>query len=181
MNVITKAYLFNGTNDALVEDRFGRPSSSLFLNYGSMEGQNDVYIYGDFTLTAWVKMHTLEMLRRFIILNIQDTNPVYFSFTNNANAGPYYHFNGVNYDANSSLTIGNWQHLAFTIKESTLSIYIDAVLVYNGATTPISQQNQTFIIGYDQYRYPKVELDDIKIFNKSLTQTELIDCLSEKI
>ena len=65
MNEITKAYLFNGKNDSLVTDRFGRPSSSLYLNYGYVQAPNGIYIYGEFTIATWVKMYGLENARRF--------------------------------------------------------------------------------------------------------------------
>ena len=67
-DVISNAHLYNGMNDSLVTDRFDRPNSSLYLNYGSLQAPGGNYIYGDFTLTTWVKMFTLEPFRRFFIL-----------------------------------------------------------------------------------------------------------------
>ena len=59
-DVISNANLFNGKNNSLISDRFNRTNSSLYLNYGYLQVPNGYYIYGDFTLTIWVKMYTLE-------------------------------------------------------------------------------------------------------------------------
>ena len=127
-------------------------------------------------------MYTLEDFRRFFKLNVQGGGSIILSFTHGTNTGPYY-FSSSNGDqiANTSLTIGKWQHLAFTVKDSTLSIYIDAALKYNGPTTPVSFSNQLDIyFGTDGSRWTRAELDDIKIYNKSLTQTELVQSLWDK-
>ena len=181
MNVITKAYLFNGKNYGLVKDRFGRLSSSLYLSKGQLQAPNDFYIYGDFTVTTWVKMYMLEGLIRFLTLSTPSCG-VIISFTYNQNTGPYYRSLNGDQVANTSLTIGKWQHLAFTSKGSNLSIYIDAILVYTGVTTPIGFGNQLNVFfGTDGHIWTKAELDDIKIFNKSLSQTEIVQSSLENL
>ena len=173
-DVVSKANLFNGKNDSLVTDRFDKPSSSLYLNYGSLQAPSGNYIYGDFTVTTWVKMFTLETYRRFLVLQPTKGNIVYLSLTN-INGEPYYYYQNGDQIANATLKIGKWQHLAFTVKGSTLSIYIDGIAVYNGITTPISSQTFTYVyFGGDMNFFVNAQLDDIKIFNRSLTQTEII-------
>ena len=180
-DIISNANLFNGLNNALVTDRYGRPSSSLYLNYGSLQAPNGAYIYGDFTLTTWVKMYALENARRLFIIPTSSGNNIFFSLTLNG-SGPYYYYKNGDQAASSQLTIGKWQHLAFTIKGSTLSIYIDGILKYNGQTTPITNEYHTNVfLGYQIGHCPNAELDDVKIFNRSLTQTELIQSSLEYV
>jgi hypothetical protein len=174
-DVTSNANLFNPIHASFVPNRFGRAFSSVYLKYGSLQAPNGTYIYGDFTLTAWVKMHSLEVMRRLIFLI--SPSHVAFSLTFNQNTGPYYYSKicDQNQISNTSLTIGKWQHLAFTIKASTLSIYIDGVVVYNGNTTALSVENRTDIrIGSEGYNHANAEFDDIKIFNRSLSQAEII-------
>jgi hypothetical protein len=174
-DVISNANLFNGFNDQLVSDRFGRASSSVYLNYGSLQAPDGIYIYGDFTLTAWVKMHSLEQFRRLFFLI--SPNNIVFSLTQGANTGPYFYSSFYNQDqvSNTTLTIGKWQHLAFTIKGSTLSIYIDGVIVFEGLTVPLSVVNRSDIrIGSEGHYPANADFDDLKIFNKSLSQAEII-------
>ena len=172
-DVISNANLFNGSNDELVTDRFGRPSSSLYLNYGSLQGPSGHYIYGDFTLTTWVKVYALESCRRFLMLKSQIDGLITFSLTLNSSQPYFFHKNG-NQVANMSLVIGKWQHLAWTNQGSTHSIYVDGMLAYNGPTTPITVKNRTNVyFGTDQAHFVRAEFDDIKIFNRSLSQIEI--------
>ena len=167
----------NGLNYALVTDRFGRSNSSLYLNYGLIQAPNGNYIYGDFTLTVWVKIYSLDSMRRFFTLSTQTGGNIFFCLTSSGSTGPYYgNLNG-NQAGNVSLNSSKWQHLAYTIKASTLSIYLDGILIYNGPTTPVS-----FEINFNVYfgfktavNLPRAELDDFKIFSRSLTQSEIIE------
>ena len=172
-DIVSNAHLFNGYNDELVTDRFGRTSSALYLNYGSLQAPTLTYFYGDFTLTTWVKMQTLEPFRRFFYLSQEDATEIYFSF--NEYTGPYYVSKDGDQVANTSLITGEWQHLAFTIREATLSIYIDGVVVYEAPTTPIKPlTSTTALFGFDGNTYTAAVFDDIKIYNISLTESEII-------
>ena len=82
----------------------------------------------------------------------------------------------MNYQAWISVKIGKWQHLAFTSKGTSFSIYIDGNRVHNSIITPFSLNFYTSVYfgQHDLSQLPNAEFDDIKIFNKSLTQTEII-------
>ena len=173
LDVITNKSLYNLNKASLTTDRFGRNSSSLKLNYGNLQAQDGIYFYGDFTLTTWVKMYALNATVRFFKMIAQSGTSLLFCLTFSANTGPFYAFSNGNQAANTSLTIGKWQHLAYTIKGTTLSIYIDGLCVYTGFTSQISPQ--VFNSVYFGYPYsPYVDLDDVKIYNRSLTQSEII-------
>ena len=122
-------------------------------------------------------MYSLDVVRRFLLIPTLSGNNILFSLTFNNTVGPYYFYKNGNQVANSSLTIGKWQHLAFTIKGSTLSIYIDGILKYNGQTTPIINEYHTNIF-FGKNDFPNAEFDDIKIFNKSLSQSEIVQTSS---
>ena len=174
-DTISNISLFNSINNSLVTDRYGRANYSLYLNNGYVQAPNGYYIYGDFTLTTWVKMKTLVAYKRFFRLTQLNGTVAYFSLSHNYTTkyAPYFsYFNG-DQIANTSLTIGKWQHLAFTIKQTTISIYIDGLCVYQGMSLPIQTQYfKNVYIGYNGS--PDAELDDIKIYNISLTQAEII-------
>ncbi len=175
VDVISNANLFNGSNDVLVADRFGRPSSSLYINYGVLKAPSRFYLYGDFTLTIWVKTDVIKPSTRFFVLVPANGNIVYFCLTSNQGLRPYYFYQDEQI-ANTSLSIGKWQHLAFTIQGSTLSIYIDGLIVYNRPTTPIPVRNYSTVYfgSYNGY-HVNAFFDDFKIFNKSLSQTEIVE------
>jgi hypothetical protein len=173
---ISNANLFNGKNAFLVTDRFGKSSSSLYLNYGYLQAPSGIYLYTDFTLTTWVKIHNLEYNRKFFRFSrVNDSEGILFSLTYQPDSGPYYSYNGLKYQANKALTIGKWQHLAYTLSGSNLKIYINGVVIYNGITTPIEVENHldVYIGLHAMSHLPKAEFDDIMIFNKSLTQNQI--------
>ena len=178
-DIITNTSLFNGLNNFLVNDKLGRPFSSLYLNYGYIQAPNGTYIYSEFTIATWVKMYTLENARRFFTIPTSSGNKIFFSLSLNG-YGPYFYYKNGNQAVSSQLTIGKWQHLAFVIKGSQLSIYVDGILRYNAATTPIPVEfHSNVYIGYNINNFPNAELDDIKIFNKSLSQSEIVQISNE--
>ncbi len=79
VDVISNANLFNGSNDVLVADRFGRQNASLFLKNGYLQGPPGFYFYGDFTLTAWVKLFNSGNTKRFLLLGDTVNVRIYFS------------------------------------------------------------------------------------------------------
>ena len=115
--------------------------------------------------------------KRFFTFSTLSGNNVYFCLTSSGSYNPYFGINNGNQMANTSLILGQWQHLAYTIKGSALSIYLDGLLVYNGLTTPISLENNIDVyFGFKTVvNLPKVQLDDVKIFSRSLTQSEIIE------
>ena len=121
-------------------------------------------------------MYTLEPGRRFLRMVSSTGNIILFSLTLNQNTGPYLFYNNTNYQAEIALKIGKWQNLAFTSKGTTLSMYIDGIRVQNSIITPFSLNSYTSVYFglHDLSQLPNAEFDDIKIFNKSLTQTEII-------
>ena len=155
-------------------DRYDRAFSSLYLYSGRLDAPNGYYIYGDFTITTWVK-----------ILNLVDKDSVFFKFevnTKSANLGwnknlqPYYGNNGVVKHSTMSLNINQWQHLAFTMQGTTFSIYIDGRPVYNDTATIINYELQSKVYFGGLTNNPFALFDDIRIFNKSLNQAEIISC-----
>ena len=178
LDVITNVSLVsNGQGkDSLAQDRFNRANYSLFLNYGYLitpAGFFDYYIYGDYTLTTWVKINKLDFFARFLALDTPAGDVIY-SLTGSY-CGPYLSFLNGDQTANSELVVDTWQHLAFTNKGTSFSIYIDGVLQYNGPTTRINFTPQSgFYLGSDGDHYVNASFDDIKIYNKSLNQAELI-------
>ena len=64
-----------------------------------------------------------------------------------------------NQHAETSLTHGKWQYLSFTVKRTTLSIYADVVLQYNGVTKNV---NYDTLLLLEEIVIIAGELDDIK-------------------
>lgn len=175
--LISKANLYNDLKVSFVTDRFNRLNSSIYLNYGRIYVPSGYYIYGDFTLTAWIKMYTLETFRRFFRLELSGGYSIMFSLSHNnaVNRGPYFYYYSNDVIANTSLTIGKWQHLAFAMKGSTLSIYIDGTCVSRSLTDTVGAPYvSAAYFGFASSNAPNMAIDDIKIYNISLSQNEII-------
>jgi|14BtaG_2_1085337.scaffolds.fasta_scaffold10351_1 hypothetical protein len=93
--------------------------------------------------------------------------------------------NDVYYDGAStgSPTTGTWQHVAGTIDGTNTRIYVDGVLVSTvSATQPIPSGSATanyigYIDGYGRYNG---KLDDVRIYNRTLTQAEITHLASSR-
>jgi hypothetical protein len=48
----------SSTGVSLVTDRFGKATSALSLSNGYLQVNNGIYISGDFTITAWLKINS---------------------------------------------------------------------------------------------------------------------------
>jgi len=83
-----------------------------------------------------------------------------------------------NVTSNTSLTVGDWTHLAFVYNPSTskIEIYINGVQdVISDASPPGNVAGSKFIIGnrYDNYTGLNGTLDDVRIWNIARTQSEI--------
>ena len=109
---------------------------------------------------------------------------------------PYYQY-GIEYDANGARTLdfffgntagqsigpfsmlpqtGVWTHIAFTYDGTSVKGYLDGVLKVTGAaTTDIQARGNPLRIGVDGVFQQGFngKLDDIRIYNRALTQTEV--------
>jgi hypothetical protein len=180
-DVISNANLFNGLNASFVPNRFGRASSSVYLNYGCLQAPDGVYFRGDFTISVWLKPRSIVSDNRVLDfgVNSPDVDNIILAY-----AGPYGHVcnNGTCkwLSSPSSLKLNKWQHLAFSLSGSTGYLYINGKLVRSdtGFTTPRAVIRTNCFIGKSNYgggsQSVEAFFDDIKIFNKSLSQTEII-------
>ncbi len=81
-------------------------------------------------------------------------------------------------DKNSpvSLVPGQWQHVAFTLAGSLVSIYIDGTLVVS-TTTAYSTSSEliapTVYLGFDGGWLFIGMIDEVKMFGKALSQSEI--------
>jgi hypothetical protein len=85
-----------------------------------------------------------------------------------------------------SLTLNQWQHLASTFDGQIFSIYINGTLSVNGTKSstytqlPSLNRTQNYV-GKSNWKnwdeYPYSYIDDLRFYNKSLTQQEIVDLI----
>ncbi len=87
-------------------------------------------------------------------------------------------YNNGNLMSSVALKINKWQHLAVTVTGTQLKIYIDGKLTLTSTviSAPKGIMRTENYIGKSNWNGNEnvnAELDDLKIFNRSLTQSEI--------
>jgi len=190
---IANAHLFDGLNGRFTFDRYGLPNSALSLINGFYKVPPGIYFSGTkFSMMGWVNVRSNRVYSRmFDFGNGPFNENVVLSLSDGINGRAYIYFrsgsNEVYGFLTSSFILNKWQHLACVYSFPYYSIYIDGV----EATTPGS--SVTFnsfdlanivrtsnYIGRSNWYGPgrseqdaDADFDDLKIFNRALTQQEI--------
>lgn len=173
----------------LDSDRLNRPSSSIYLNYGYYIALNGTYFSGDFTIIGWVKPVILPTNSRFMDFSRGAGQDNVYLVLSNGGGYPYTGVwrNGASGPDVTALPFGlqlnQWNHLASTLNQTTLSLYINATLVnsLSGVYIPLNVTRTKCYIGKDPWSgvmtssSTNAYFDDIKIYNRPLSQKEIQD------
>ncbi|HRZ41905.1 MAG TPA: T9SS type A sorting domain-containing protein [Bacteroidales bacterium] len=152
---------FDGTNDYVTASL-----PSVFVSPAS----------NDFTVEAWIKPQGSAFAR---VLFAQASTTSFFSLTLSASRQVYFYMNNtVGLVSSTSLTLGQWSHVACTWKASTseAKIYINGALqtATSGGSSSIGTSN-IMAIGSrtDGNQYFNGELDELRIWNVARNQCEI--------
>ena len=76
--------------------------------------------------------------------------------------------------------LGIWKHLAATLEGSKATIYLNGQIMWQGNLQPIRSfvRNSNFFGNSNYGGLVDSEFDDLKIFKKSLTQSEILKVLN---
>lgn len=174
-----------GTNSQFNSNRFNDANSSLFLNSGYCSVPAGVYFDGgDFTILLWVKVvatiwqELLDFgntnLTNNVILQLDYNNCPNMQITDQSSQ-PYYW-------SSQPLVPNEWNHLAFVLSGYTLIMYLNGMNIAENTVSfkPVYAIRDSCFIGrsnwYWQPNNPDAIacLDEIKIFNRALSQTEIV-------
>ena len=174
-------------------DRFGNPNSSLALNGDWTYVPPGFYFDSlEFSISVWVYPQQVGSWSRIIDFgNGPAADNILLGLSEGSSLQPVFQiFSGSNslFLAKSSVTLAlnQWQILVATFNGNNARIYINGTLTsdtfrsYN--LTKIQRTN--CFIGKsnwiaDQYSWSYI--DDLRFYNKSLTQTEIIDLINQKL
>ena len=185
--MIGKVDLYDGVNAQLTDDRFGRKSSAISLVNGYYKVPSGVYFYGtEFTIMVWVKVRNHMVWSRVIdFANIRD-NAIFFALSGPNLGYPefqIYSSGAPKFDVQSTiqLQLNTWKHLAFVFLQPNGYIYIDGVscssTIVPFITGPDNVIRTSNFVGRSNW-FPNdpdlnADLDELKIFNRALTQQEV--------
>jgi hypothetical protein len=161
---------FDGTDDGIVIPH----SSSLEVGQPGL------------TVAAWVKINTLPVGSHTVI---GKNGPYILWLENNGTTKQIrsYLYKGAAwygaYSSSDSITLGTWQHVAFTYDGTNRKHYINGV--QSGTTdTQISGNldalGSLLTIGYDaSTRYFDGQIDDVRVYNYPLTKEQIANVVNE--
>ena len=189
IDIVGGANLFGGSSSgkSFELDRFGNQQSALYLNNAYYQMPSGVYFAGDYTLSIWVKMNSINTVYDRIMSIGTSTftvNSIVFSLVFNNVSKPYV-FTSTNSPGNNlisptNLPLNQWTHVAFTLKGSIGTIYLNGNNVKQATNIIPSKINRTYnYFGTQVYsgritnQYPNAIFDEVKIFNRSLSQREI--------
>lgn len=173
-------------------------ASSQYVTVGNPSA---VQITGNITLSAWVNPTTLPTVNGtfFFIAgkgydsgSSPDTEGYLLRFTQNfgiptLQCGSYENGNNhiVSWDYGGSITTGNWYHLACRFDGSTWKIYSNGTEQVSVTDSTGAQANdEAFLIGAESIdgspaRYFNGIIDDVRLYNRALTPTEITDMANQ--
>jgi hypothetical protein len=181
---IGDSHLFGGMNYNLTLDRFNSSYSALSLRNGYLDMPSGVYFNSSLSVLAWVNVRNYPNWARIIECgngpNKQNVQFVYTKSTTGLPALVIYKPDGSHLIITSivQLDLNKWQHVAFVLDYPNAYIYINGVRTAfsKSLILPENSIRTQCYIGKSNFVADKLangDFDEIKIFNRSLTDKEV--------
>ena len=187
-DIVGGAHMYGPVNAALTNDRFNNPNSAIHLNVGYYRLPSGVYFSGDFTVTVWA--YIIGITRWFRVLEtgintsgtITDILCFYYTYDLTLNPG-FIIWPSTNYlKSTTTLNLNQWNNVAFTLKGSTASVYVNGVLADQKIhTTPLNVIRNSNFVGGSNWPVdplPNVIYDELRIFNRALDASEIVEIMN---
>jgi hypothetical protein len=161
----------NGTS--LTADRNGITNSAYnFDGVNDKIGLGNFFNYTTFSISLWVKPGNQNGHAVIIDNNHSgSSNWVFQTISNFSNNG--YNFQNSN---EVLLSTSNWNHLILSYSSGFVRVYLNSNLVSETQMSLNYNSSPSLFLGYwqvDNARFWKGDMDDIGVWNRALTQTEI--------
>jgi hypothetical protein len=181
-DTVSKANMYNGVNVEFVEDRFGNPNSAIRFTEGYYQVPSGVYFNGDFTISLWVKLLNSYSYDQKIISFTNDVvgDDIYLSYySNQASLYSTVSYSQSTISSSIPFLYRQWTHLVATLSGTTGSIYLNGMLAGKSNNMLIPRNIYTtsnYIGNGNNYG---LDLDDLRIYNKSMNQSDVYNLFIE--
>ena len=188
-DIVGTAHMQQGMNTSFTSDRFGCPNSAMNLNGGFTYVPAGVYFDSpEFTISVWIYPQSVGSWSRVIdFANGAPLDNIVLSQDSGLNRIPYTTIrNGTiimgTVSSSVSLALKQWQFLTSTYNGTSLIMYINGVIKANlffVFTLPTLNRTKNYI-GKSNWNdsYSWSYLDDLRFYNRSLSQSEIIDLMN---
>ena len=187
IDVIGGADMTQGVLTTFTTDRFGNANSSLDLNGGFTQLPSGVYFNTpEFTISVWIYPINVSLSSRVIDFgNGQELDNIILTVSQNDWLKPTFEvYSGGTKIAQSvssdQLQLEKWQFLTATFNESSVFLYINAIVkantTFNHTSLDSSLNRINNYIGKSNWYgdgFSSFYLDDLRFYSKSLSQTEI--------
>ena len=170
-------------NCRLIEDRFGNPDSAILIELGGYATiPSGIYFdpeTGGFTIMVWIKLLSLDYHKIIIDVALgRDKDNIWFGFPPSTTQ-PYFFINNnnniVRFTNPTGIELYEWSHLTLAVNGDIAKLYIDGEL--SGLQTGIAyrkiERTSNFIGGDNWGNRIHAVIDDLKIFNRGLDQSDI--------
>ncbi len=180
---IFTAFDANRSNPTATSDRRGLANSAYYFNgnaYVAVSNNSKINLSSNMTTSVWIKVATLNT-------NTGQYSGIVSKWNSNALGGYIMRLSGdkiQNDNVNgSAIALNTWYHIVNTISSSKVPrIYINGVLNATGAALQNFNGNSDNVnIGVDYYTMEGMtrsftgSIDEVRIYNKELTATEVLN------
>ncbi len=190
---IASVNIIQGNLTSFTWDRFGCPNSALNLNGGWTQVPNGIYFETpEFTIASWVLIENPQVGWGARLLDFGNgalADNIIISFRLGSLIQPVFQlYSGallkISTTSSQTLSLNQWQFLAITFNGTHLFIYLDGKLTSEAEfsyTMPILTRSKCYFgrSNWDIDGYSSSYLDDIRFYNKSLTQYEIIQVMND--
>lgn len=146
--------------------------SSSYINLSSVPITGS----GNFSVCAWIKTSNTGARKEIISFGGSNTNLGFFLFINATNKAEINLYNTNGPISTTTLTDGNWHFVTSIYNSGTFSIYIDSIFEASQNSFSPNITDGLREIGrayYNSLSHFNGNIDDISIFSKALTSTEI--------
>jgi hypothetical protein len=147
--------------------------------------QPGVYFSGDFTIECWVYPKNFANWARIIDFgNGAGNHNVLLSYTYGTSGAPGFYVEGSQFQANQTIPLNQWTHIAATLSGSTATIYINGVAA--GTATfpqPVNVIRNNCYIGKSNWGDPNANavFDELRIWNTVKTPAEIVSSMNTEL
>ena len=168
---------------SFTNDRNNIVSSALDLNVGYVQAPEGVYFSGDFTITVWVMYRNIySNFARILEFGHFRIDEVILGVFGTSGCIEFTIYNTNQYivnKANEPLREKQWYFLSAFLKDSKATIYYNGILKHEGRSyRPKNITSSTNYIGKSIRNYiPNTngKIDELRIFNRALTESEILE------
>ncbi len=190
-DIIGSADMIQGNLTSFTMDRFGNVNSALALSGGWTHVPAGIYFDSpEFTISVWVFPINVGSASRIVdFANGPQNDNIIFTLATLHNLQPlsmFYSGSNTVFSTISAINISlnQWQFLASTFNGTNARVYLNGTLVgesnTQNYTQPFNIWRNSCYIGKSNWNgdgYSHSYLDDLRFYNKSLTQEEILESM----